>query len=500
MADTGARRVTVAGGGDGGIPIGPGKLVRDRVDSLFTQDLNADGTTSGDAKNNLRPDDDAEYRVDTGRDLRAGRIVTVNSDAAGADTFTLSFACQADPDGTYKGTVDVDGVFTTGALNDDDSAATIQTAVRAALPGTDLTVITDPGPDFTITFDRKAWSRGYPVVTFNGTGCTATVTAEGRAGATDDTSIDALGESYQFSETNTILAPTLGTVTESVAAVDEVQTFDYSAGIDGGTISFGLRTGAGDKVTGGLAFDIDEIDFQAAIAALGADAPSVTVRGTSEVQTLELGDIAAADTYKLTADGVETSLITYAADSSADILAALIAHPSFTADDFVSITATDDDTYPITFTKGFDAPTLTITTVTGFTPTGVTATTAPVSDGFVFTFENGIYAGRPVGLGVLYVHSDLLDDGGVLEPGTMSVTTPGALSTTSCAYTENGSGDSILVAAVSDTTGESFGFVNDAASPVVFNLPPGTYHLVARTIEDGRLSKAANKAFTVTSA
>lgn len=513
-----AARLTVAGGGDDGIAIAPDDVARDDAQNIYTQDLNVDGTTTGDPNNVLRPEDDAQYDVSTDfRDARGNRVVEVTTDAAGADTFTLTFRVDPDLDGYYgrAGVVDVDGKFTTGTIEDNDVAATIQAAIRSALPGTDVSVVIGdaPGP-FYIIFDREFYSRRYPRVTGTGTGCTVTVTDGGTAaakGLQEDgggtgavvlvpAEVRHLGESKRVSEADSILKPTIGTITVN-AGTDEVQTFDYSPGIDGGTISFGFRAGSGDTVTGGLAYNVSYSAFAAAVAALGADAPSVTVRGTSEVQTLELNDIAAADTYKLTADGVETSLITYAADSSAAILAALIAHPSFVAADIVSITATDDDTYPITFTKGFNAPTLTITTFSGFTPTGVTATTAPDWDGFVFTFENGIYAGRPVGLGVLYAHSDLLDDGLVLEPGTQTVTTPGVLGDISAAYTENGAGNSVIAAAIDDVTGESFGYVGDASTPVaIAGIPPGVCHLVLRTVEDGRVSKADSKAFTMTSA
>lgn len=506
-----AARLTTAGGGDGGIAIAPDDVSNDAVTGLFDTAVNPTATTE------VRQTADALYDVSTAfRDARGNRVVEVTTDAAGADTFTLTFQVDPDLDGYYgrAGVVDVDGAFTTGAIQDNDVAATIQTAIRAALPGTDVTVVIGdaPGP-FYIVFDREFYSRRYPTVTGTGTGCTVTVTTavasvkalqEDKGGTGSVVLVPGeirhLGESKRVTEADSILKPTIGTITVT-PGVDEVQTFDYSPGIDGGTVSFGLRTGSGDGVTGGLTFASSLVAVQAALDALSADAPTVGGRGVSEIQTLELNDIAAADTYKLTANGVETTLITYAADSSAAILAALVAHPSFVAADIISVTATDDDTYPITFALSFDAPTITITTFTGFTPTGVTATQAPTQDGFVFTFESGDTAGRPVGLGRLYVHSDLLTDGGVLEPGTLSVTTPGVLGSISAAYTENGAGDSVIAAAINDATGESFGYAGDAATPVVITgIPPGVCHLVLRTVEDGRVSKADSKAFTQTSA
>lgn len=95
----------------------------------------------------------------------------------------------------------------------------------------------------------------------------------------------------------------------------------------------------------------------------------------NEVQTLELNDIGAGDTYTLTHGGTTTGTITYAADSSAAIKTALELLASITT---VTVTSTDDDTYPVTFSGvdgGKNMGPITITGATGFTPTGVTETT-----------------------------------------------------------------------------------------------------------------------------
>lgn len=87
-----------------------------------------------------------------------------------------------------------------------------------------------------------------------------------------------------------------------------------------------------------------------------------------EVQTLDLGDIGAGDTYYLTYDSTEcTDPITYAATSTSDIQAAM---DEILADDAACVvTRTDANTYVLTFAAGFN-PTgqVSVTNVTGFTP------------------------------------------------------------------------------------------------------------------------------------
>lgn len=485
-------RLTTAGGGDDGIVIAPSRV-----------------SVGGD------------FVPATGRDLRPNRVVTVTTDAAGADTFTLTFALDPDPDGTYHGTVDSDGKFTTAAINDDDVEATIQAAIRAALPGTDLTVVSGDGPGpFDIIFDRKFSGRRFPRVTGTGSGCTVTVENAALEDQSPDTGIGALGESYEVSPTDSILKPTIGTITVT-GGTDEVQTFAESAGTDGGTVSFQYK----GRPTGGADFNSTAAELQAlvdsAFSAFGApdadSSPTVAISAGKAVATIDLDDIGAADTYHLTYDGTETSgtyagvvagLNTYAATDTTDIQA-MVDELTLGSDAEGSVvTRTDANTYVVTHSRPGTAfaSTFTVTTATGFTPLGSGGyvdggkiTTAAGDPSYTFTFENGVLDGRPVG-GAFAVFNDALTDGGVSEPGALTVTTPGVKGSISTAYTENGAGDTVLVAAVNDTTKESKGFASDAATPVVITgLVPGAYHLVMRTVEDGRVSKADSKAFVMTS-
>jgi hypothetical protein len=360
-------------------------------------------------------------------------------------------------------------------------------------------------------------------VTFNGTGCTATVTVvsdldQDDYGATlrsaRDGEINYLGESGQVSESDAIVRPVIGTITVT-PGVDAVHSFTYSAGTDGGTVSFGYRGGAVPGVvgprggtTGGLAFDMSIAEFQAALDdIMAADAPTVSINSGAEVATIDLGDIGAGDTFKLTYDSTEsTALITYAATLTTEIQTAV--DELMGAADEAVVAKIDSNTYTVTKTRsGVYASTFTCTTVTGFTPLagggytdGGKITTAGGDLVWFFTFEGGELDGRPVPLTTLYVSSDLLTDGGVSETGTLASETTGVLGSASTAYTA-GTNSSVLAAAVNDTTGEAVGFATDAATPVVIaGLVPGAYHLVLRGIEDGRVTKADSKAFTVTSA
>lgn len=428
-----------------------------------------------------------DFRPERLRDARPDRVQTITVGAVTAgDEFTITGRLNGASLGTTI-------AFTAGT---DMTAAAMQTALRTLTGDTGLTVTgtTDVGP-FVITHTRSAFTRHFPRYTTAVTGMTAAVSY------TADPVNIVLGES-KFEGTTALVGPTIGTITVT-AGTDEVQTLDYSAGTDGGTFRLRFRR----AYSGVIDWDADAVAVQAEVDAMFSfiygtsdDAPTVAGNGTAEVQTIELGDIGAADTYKLTADAVATGTITYALDGSADILAALIAHPSFRAEDITSVVSVDDDTYTVTFAKGFDAPTLTITNASGFTPTGVTATTAPVLDGFTFTFESGRFAGRPVRGGMAMFEDELLDTP-VEEPATLSVTTPGVLGSASAAYTEQATvGDSVFVTAVNDETGTSYTAQKDAASPaVVTGLPPGVYTLVARTVADKQLSAPSTKAFTVTS-
>jgi len=107
-----------------------------------------------------------------------------------------------------------------------------------------------------------------------------------------------------------------------------------------------------------------------------------TSTGTNEVQTIDLGDIGAADTFKLTFNTHETGLITYADPMNAAIQTALAGLSDFADDETdVTVTRTSATVYVATFvgTKAqTDVGAITITSTTGFTPTGVTETTKGV--------------------------------------------------------------------------------------------------------------------------
>lgn len=82
------------------------------------------------------------------------------TDAAGADTWTLTFSGQ-----------------TTSALNDDDSAATVQTALEALsnIAVGDVAVTGSAGGPYTVTFKGAYAGTPVPLMTGTGTGCTVAV-------------------------------------------------------------------------------------------------------------------------------------------------------------------------------------------------------------------------------------------------------------------------------------------------------------------------------------
>lgn len=109
-------------------------------------------------------------------------------------------------------------------------------------------------------------------------------------------------------------------------------------------------------------------------------------KSENEVQTIDLGDIAAADTFKLTFNGHETVAITYSADMTTDITAALVGLADFVTGDVV-VTKTDTHTYVVTFEQNVgnqDVGAITITSPSGFTPTGVTETNKGVAGDEVY--------------------------------------------------------------------------------------------------------------------
>src|SRR6266511_3315602 len=91
------------------------------------------------------------------------------------------------------------------------------------------------------------------------------------------------------------------------------------------------------------------------------------------IQTIDLGDFATGDTFKLTYNAAESSLLTYAADIAANIQSALAALAGIGAGN-VTVTRTSSTVYVADFRILAPATVnlLSITTVTGFTPTGVT--------------------------------------------------------------------------------------------------------------------------------
>lgn len=376
------------------------------------------------------------------------------------------------------------------------AASDLQTALRT-LTGDTLLVVegtTDAGP-YTVQFSGSIHFIPTLSVT-NPSGCTGAVTTPAR------NAITLLGESMRVSETDDILPPTIGTGTVT-GGTNEVVTAAFSSGTDGGT--FGLRV---KGLVEHFAFDATKATIEAELADQFANgpnaggAPTVASTGTNDVQTIELGDIAAADTYKLSAGGVKTSLLTYAADSSAAIKAALEALPAF-AGVTLTVVSVDDDTYTVTANQHRAEAVITITDATGFTPTGVTATTPGVRTGLTFTFATAPLAGRPIlsdnRIGFAFC-DDALTDGGVLEPATVTATTPGVAGSVSFAYTENGAGDSVL-ASIFNALGRCVAATTvDAATPVVFsNLFAGTYTVAFRTVEDGAVSKPATASTTITS-
>lgn len=397
------------------------------------------------------------------------------------------------------------------------TAAAIQTALRSATGDTALTVTgtTDTGP-FTVTHTKATFARAFPkyTVTDNDDATTAGSFAASVEAGEGDATIGALGESHRVSETNTILKPTIGTVTVT-AGTDEVQSLTYSAGTDGGT--FALRVArAGSTVD--LDFDASVLEVQTALDEVAGEdyAPTASIQSGAAVATLDLDDIGAGDTYKLTYDSVATAgtyggvvagVNTYGATDTTDIQS--MVDELLGANEAV-VARVDNNTYTITkLRSGAFASTFTATSAVGFTPLGsggYTAggkiTTAAGDLVWYFTFESAFTAGRPIdgthgfGLGA----TTALTDGGVTEAPTLAVVTPGVLGSASSTYTENGGGSDVLGAAVNDDTGVSYGFQKDAASPIVTgSLPAGTYHLILRTVESGRVSKADTKAFTVTS-
>lgn len=430
-------------------------------------------------------------------DVRPNRVQVVTlTDFSGTDSFTLGYVL----DGGARGT-SIAFVRGTNA-----TAAAIQAELRTVTGDSALTVAgtTDAGP-FTITHTKATFTRGFPRYTVNGTGCTGVVTYDAASGEGDAT-IGALGESNRVSETDSILKPTIGTITVT-DSTHRKDTLAESAGTDGGT--FNLRVGG--RMTGAIAWNALVSTVQAALTEAGSTAVA-SISGGAEVATIDLGDIGAADTFTLTYNAVKTAG-TYAnvvaGVATYDATAAQLTDIQGMVDELLggsgkaTVARVDANTYTVTrLQAGAFASTFTVTDPTTFTPLGSGGYTAggkitTVAGDVTFTFSYPTAVVAPSQ--VITVAQDALTDGGVAEPATLTASaTAGVLGSASAAYTENGSGDSVIASAINDTTGKSYGVVVDAATPVVVSgLDVGSYHFVLRTVEDGRVSKADNKAFTV---
>ena len=501
---------TIPTNGEDDIPLAPGGISRDTDSTLYDTDVNL-----ADTKSALRPSASAQIDTDSSlRDARGNRVqlITVSSFGGGDE-----FALTAELNGQNLGdTIS----FTNGT---DAASSDIQTALRTLLTDTcTVSGSTNAGP-YTVTFLASEYARKFPKLQVaSSTGCTAVVSVvqgaqELAVVAAAEFGINKLGESHRVSETDTIMRPTIGTITVN-AGTDQIDSLTYEAGTNGGTYNFTYHAGISVGVStpfggvGGIAWNSTTAVFQAQLDAVaGTDAPTVSLYSGGEVQTIDLNDVAQNDTFKIATGAggtAKTASITVPSlVDSGTALAALIATRLNTVlgAASVSVSATDGNTYVVTWLKPGNQVQMQVTDQSGFTcndpdSTGVATNTAGTVAVWRFTWESGNQAGRPVVLGTLGTSSNLLTATAVATEVTWATVTPGVLGNISGAYTERGSGDSILGAAINDSTGNSYGFQVDADSAIaVSSLPPGDYHLIARTIEDGRVSKADSKAFTMTS-
>jgi hypothetical protein len=482
------------------MPIGPKGAARN--DSGTKTSGSAFGTGPADTITQ-----ESEFQTETsGRfDARGNQVQVITlTGFTGTDEFTLSYE--------YLGVPGTTIAFVRGT---NATAAAIQAELRTVFAGTDLTVVagtTDEGP-FTVTFnDDEFYSRGFPkLTTVNGTGCTGVITKA------NDAVKRYLGET-KYEGTTELVGPTLGTITVT-DAVDEVQTFAFSAGTDGGTVEFAFRRGR----TGNLAWNAEIAAVQTAIdnavnqcAGLSdADAPTVewVTPLSLEIQFVDWDTTDdAVLTYATTHDSDSLEFATVdagatAAAREAIILAWIQSIDSFASTSITVTEVTENQEYDVVFLdgpRGMAATdfALAVTGTSGEDATPDANTAQDAEAGWKFTFENGALAGMPI-RGGLRVQDDSLEDGGVAETGTLAVGTAGVLGSISAAYTEQATvGDSIIAVAVNDTTGKQYGSAEpDAASPIaIASLPVGAYTLVARTVADRALSAPSTKAFTVASA
>jgi hypothetical protein len=502
-----ADRIATPGGADNQ-GIGPKRVARN--DSGTKTSRSAFGTTPTDVITQ-----ESEFHTEaSGRfDARGSNVLTITlADNAGSDTWTIT----AYENGTPVGT--------TAALADDVASATVQTELRAILTGTDLVTVTvdsaGPGAIYTVTFNTSEfYSRDYPKLVVTGTGMTGVVRQ-----AADPSVKRYLGET-KYEGTTELVGPTIGTITVT-DAVDEVQTLTFSAGTDGGRFRLGFRQGRSSS----FAWDATVADIAAEMYAEGgmfdqnnaltaADAPTVgyAVPLSMELQFSAGGaDFLTTDSAILTYDTTDASdalvastVIGATAAIRCAVVEAWFRTINAFADSQLTVTEVTNRTeYDVVI---HDGPAGLVVAdfaldVTGSADEDATPDANTVQDesaGIVFTFENGGLAGRPIRGGV-HIIEDTLEDGGVLEPATLTITTAGVLGSASAAYTEQTTvGDSVFGEAVNDATGKggTSAAAKDTDSPVVFaGLVPGTYTAVLRTVADRALSAPSTKAFTVASA
>lgn len=508
-----SKRLGTAGGSEDGQVLGPKGT--HKADALTTASRSRFGTGPADT---ISPSGDFNAGAGT-MDLRGGTEVITLTGFGGTDSFTITLQ---EADGTK--------VTTAAIVRGTNAAASdVQTAIRSALTGTDLTVVsgtTDEGP-YTVTYNRFYQGRRFPkIVAITGTGCTGAVTR----GRTPAVRLGGghLGESLFDGDGvgpgHSLDAPTIGTITVT-DAVHEVQYLTPGAGVDGGTVVLGFRRGR----TAALAYNAPVYTIQAELDSAFAqcagltssDSPVVSIASGSEVVTLDFGDMSTADTLKLTYGSTEsTTTLTYDAAITAAQVQTLVDEATGGVR-LYTVARSSNLVYTLTRQAGGAGSTWAVSSASGFTPkgtggyvAGALITTAwSTSAGqtvWAFTFSRGAFHGMPVRGGLRVLDNSgagSFTDGGVADTATITVQTAGVLGSASAAYTELATyGDSVLAVAVNDTTGKEYGSGTggaatlDAASPVVIgSLPPGAYTLVARTYdtESQRTGPAATATFTV---
>ncbi|HXJ62635.1 MAG TPA: hypothetical protein VNN79_02670 [Actinomycetota bacterium] len=517
-----SKRLATAGNADDSQPIGP--VGQHKADALTTGSNTSVSDVSADPTHPTQVTKSGDFNAGAAlMDLRAGtEVITLSSFGTG-DSFTITFQ---EADGTK--------VTTAAIVKATNSAASdVQTAIRAALTGTDLTVVSgnDGGP-YTIVYNRFYQGRRFPkIVAVTCTNCTATYartkTPASRLGGghLGESLFDGDGVGPGHALTGPVTTTTPG------SATNEVQTLTPGAGVDGGTVKIQFRR----ETSGPLAWNATIATIQAEVdamfarmggpisAASGTDSPVVTMTGV-EVATIDLGDINTGDTYKLTYNSVESTTAiaydTYLADHTVPLQAAV--NELLGSTTAATVAKVDANTYTVTKNaSGSFASTFKVTSATTFTPLGTGGYTngGKITTDFVdasgqavwtFTFSRGYFDGKPVRGGFRIVDNagaGTFTDGGVADTATIAVATPGVLGSASVAYTELATyGDAVLVALVKDDTGVVYANgtngvpLLDTDTPVVISgLPQGTYTLVARTYdtESRRLGPVSTEAVTI---